>query len=291
MNIKEELLKTGYFINNKYLELYVKHIEKNLNNIEDKPKTQKHHIISRRCYQLLGYDVKKDKKFIDRDDNLVHLLYKDHIIAHYYLALCADKDEFKFGCLYAFYRMTQENPYKFDISDISKLEKYQKLQEDYQKLNSERATLRLLGHKCSQETRKKIGKSNKQRYLDYKYVAIHKNNINKVIKEELLNDYLDSGWSLGQNDPERCKKISESQKKNPNRSMLERHQTEHQKECMRRYMTERKMSKDACSKMSQSHSGKILISNNETKESFYTTKEEFIKMYKNKGFYNGRLRR
>ena len=288
MNIKEELLSTGYFINNEYLDLYVKHIEKNLTTKEDKPRTQKHHIVPKRCYELLNCS---NKKFINRKENLVNLLYKDHILAHYYLALCAKQDEFKFGCMFAFYRMTQENPYKFDISDVEKLDKFQELQELYQIKNSERATQRLLGHEISQETREKIGKSNKQRYNDYKYVAIHKDIVNKVVKEDLLNEYLNDGWEIGQNDPQRCKKISESQKKNPNRSMLGRHQSEHQKETIKKFLTGRPMSQEACIHMSKAHSGKIFISNDETKESFYTTQEEFEKIYKSKGFYNGRLRK
>lgn len=46
-------------------------------------KTQLHHIIPRKYYTYNKLEINNSR------ENLVNLLYKDHILAHYYLALCA----------------------------------------------------------------------------------------------------------------------------------------------------------------------------------------------------------
>lgn len=290
MSIKELLLNTGCFEENQYLDEYVSLIEQNISTAPEKFKTQRHHIVPQQCYKHLGYDMVADKPFIDRSSNLVNLLYKDHIKAHYYLSLCASDGDVRYANLYSFYRMVHTNPHKFDMSDLNLLEHFQQLQEEYQRENSHRATKRLTGTTVSDETKRKIGATNKKRYTSIKYVFIHKGTVNKKCPESELETYLNDGWERGRNDPECFAKISMTQRSSPNRSMLGRRQSEHQKEVMRNLMTGARMPDTARESMSRARRGKILISNNETMESFYVTETEYEEIYRDKGFYNGRLK-
>ena len=85
--------KNQFFI--KYKEL----IENNLNNPKEKHKTQSHHIIPRSYYKQENLPLDNSKK------NLVNLKYADHILAHWYLYKCANKDYFQYSNLYALFYM------------------------------------------------------------------------------------------------------------------------------------------------------------------------------------------
>lgn len=86
---KEELLNLEIFIDNIYFQKYLELINKNISRSKEKHKTQRHHIIPR-CYYKLN------AKLCDNSTtNIVNLLYKDHVLAHYYLALCT-KGNFKY---------------------------------------------------------------------------------------------------------------------------------------------------------------------------------------------------
>ena len=83
MELKKKLLETKLFKDNKYLSLYCKLIEVNRFNKFIKNEMQKHHIIPKSYYKY------KNLKIDNSKENLVNLLYKDHVLAHYYLAKCA----------------------------------------------------------------------------------------------------------------------------------------------------------------------------------------------------------
>lgn len=79
--LKEKLLNTGLFIDNEWLDKYTELILNNSVKAE-KFKTQKHHILQEAYF--LHYNLKVDNS----EENLVDLLYKHHILAHYYLMKC-----------------------------------------------------------------------------------------------------------------------------------------------------------------------------------------------------------
>ena len=79
---KYTFIDTDYFVDNKYLDKYLELIASNANTSESTT-TQIHHILPR-CYFVLTQNPLDDS-----DDNRVVLEYKDHILAHYYLCLCA----------------------------------------------------------------------------------------------------------------------------------------------------------------------------------------------------------
>ena len=142
-----EILNSDIFIKNEYYYKYIDLINTNLSTNPEKCRTQKHHIIPRKFYYFL-------KKEIDNtDSNLVYLLYKDHILAHYYLALCTE----------GIYKKVNEEALLFLINqklediDINELDYYQELYEDLCRRKSES----LMGSVVSEETRRKLSEINK----------------------------------------------------------------------------------------------------------------------------------
>ena len=84
MNIKEKLLKLQFVQDNEFLDKYVIIIEENKELPYIPRKTQEHHIIPQCYYRSIGIAVDNSK------DNRVNLYYKDHVLAHYYLALASE---------------------------------------------------------------------------------------------------------------------------------------------------------------------------------------------------------
>lgn len=76
---KEDLLKTGCFIDNEFLEKYMTLLQENQNN---ESILERHHIIPKCYYKMVG------KEIDNSNDNIVDLTIKNHLMAHYYLANC-----------------------------------------------------------------------------------------------------------------------------------------------------------------------------------------------------------
>ena len=77
--LKQKLLNTGLFLNNKYLDEYLNLMLKNNTNIGY---VEKHHILQRSYF-------KKNKLPVDNSDsNIVNLSYCDHCKAHWLLYFC-----------------------------------------------------------------------------------------------------------------------------------------------------------------------------------------------------------
>lgn len=151
--LKQELIKTNCFDDNNYLDLYCSLIYENRNRKKEKYKTQKHHIIPKCYYKLNNLDINND------DNNLVNLYFKDHILAHYYLCLCVNKNEklLKFHFENGFLHLVKSREKLIDIKIdelIYELDNYQFLYEDFRKINSKLH----IGIKLSEETKEKLRK-------------------------------------------------------------------------------------------------------------------------------------
>lgn len=81
MILKEKLLKTGYFIDNKYLNDYIK-LMTTSNEWKDSEYTEVHHILQKQYFKIINQPVDNSL------DNKIRLLYKDHCKAHYLLYFC-----------------------------------------------------------------------------------------------------------------------------------------------------------------------------------------------------------
>lgn len=94
---KNLLLETNYFIDNEYLTNYCDLMNKNIAADYIYGKSQKHHVIPVCTYGIKqNINRKENIKSADIDPNniQVNLLYKDHILAHYYLCLCCSSEIF-----------------------------------------------------------------------------------------------------------------------------------------------------------------------------------------------------
>jgi hypothetical protein len=174
-NIQTRLLELGLAKNNEALRHYSCIVESEFNKQQKfiGGLTQKHHKIPK-CY------YRKNKLNVDNsEENIVNLSYKDHILAHYYLALCAKGGWFKYKCEHAFLQMTGE----YDIPEteralFKKLPFYEKIYADFVKRQSER-------RRGVPTTKGRI--------------SIYNNEIKakKYVKEDELESYIGNGWIRG----------------------------------------------------------------------------------------------
>lgn len=156
--LKDKILNTGYFLDNEYLDAYLDLISKNTESRRVKGKTQRHHIIPREYFVLNKISVDNST------ENLVNLLYKDHILAHYYLALCCSDAILRIGMTSAVNMMLHAAKSRticpVNIGDLLKdLDKYQQLHEELSKFRAEKTKEVHTGRKRSINTRNKISKA------------------------------------------------------------------------------------------------------------------------------------
>lgn len=141
--LKDDLLYTGYFIDNEYLNLYISLISNNVVEYE-KFKTCKHHIIPVTYYKLEQIPINNEK------NNLVCLTHYNHILAHYYLIFCT-VSELRKKMIFAFnFMISEHNRYKVpNKEDLFKnLINYAQVKEEFCKLVSSTN----LGRKSSSES-------------------------------------------------------------------------------------------------------------------------------------------
>lgn len=91
--LKTILIETADYQANEYLDKYIQLLIANYNQKYIKYYTQKHHFIPVSHYKI-SYslpDRKAAEKIADNDPKnfKINLLYKDHVLAHYYLSKCA----------------------------------------------------------------------------------------------------------------------------------------------------------------------------------------------------------
>lgn len=177
--LKLRLKKTNLFEDNEWLDLYCELILNNLNTKKEKFKTNVHHIIPRCYYKHNNLEVDNSK------ENLVNLLYKDHILAHYYLCKCAKESRFKYCMLSSIEHilgLSKKIGLNLDIDEFN-LDDYQELYQLKCAYHSKqlkglfkgnnnpakqswvgaKISKSKLGHKVSKETREKIGNKNRGR--------------------------------------------------------------------------------------------------------------------------------
>lgn len=157
---KLDLIKTGYFIDNEYLDGYVKLLFENVNTSYQRNKTNEHHIIP------VSYFKHRNIEVDNTEDNKVTLLFKDHVLAHYYLYLCTLNEEDKYSNACALNHLTglsKRRGISFNISDLS-LPELQKIYEESKRHFTESMRGRFVGDKNPAkrpEVRKKISEAKK----------------------------------------------------------------------------------------------------------------------------------
>ena len=127
-------------------------IENNKETKREKFKTQKHHIIPKYYYRQVNLEIDNSA------NNLINLLYKDHILAHYYLYFCSKNKKYKFSNQCALEHILGNYTSDTELRNFAEnLNNYQVLYEESIKYRSEIMRNRVI----SDVTRQKISEANK----------------------------------------------------------------------------------------------------------------------------------
>lgn len=196
MNIKKLLLDTDVVNDNIYLEKYCKLIELNLTTKRQLYKTQKHHIIPKCYYKSLNLPVNNEK------NNLVNLLFKDHILAHYYLTLCAKDLNFKAQNAVAVKLYGEQSDISSCITELDNLQQVYELAAKYIGQTKKGKCYVSKGNVVIM-----IPTSELDNYLSNGYIkgnnllknkcCITNGHEDKVINKEDLNEYIAKGFRKG----------------------------------------------------------------------------------------------
>ena len=176
MDIKQKLLKMNIVEDNEYLDNYVFLINhKSVNQI--KGKTNFHHIISKYYYRDRNLPIDNS------DSNLVSLYYKDHILAHYYLALCSltDKDKAKNSLAIKFI-LNGQSVNDINIHEID-FDKFQSLYELGKAYNIDSTHTIEINHKISEKLCGRISLNKGKKKNNVKKSKQNPNAKNKLLSE------------------------------------------------------------------------------------------------------------
>lgn len=123
--VSDTLVTLNGFVDNEYLYKYAQLVERNFNTKQVPRKTNSHHIVPKVWFSLNGKDVDNDPT------NLVNLVYRDHILAHYYLCLCTE-GKLKFANQLALILLCEKKKISYtDRQLIRNLPLYNYIIEDY----------------------------------------------------------------------------------------------------------------------------------------------------------------
>ena len=177
--LKTKLLDTNLFIDNEWLDKYVD-LCLNSNVKQEKFKTQKHHILQVAYFTHYNLPIDNSK------NNLVDLLYKDHILAHYYLMKCTT-DWLKWANQSSFWQMAGRRGIDGLNSVLTSLDSLQEDYEDFCKANSINSSGENngnYGHYWTEEQRKIASMRSKELAKNPAY----RKSISKKVKEYYKNN-------------------------------------------------------------------------------------------------------
>ena len=189
-----KLDKFDFLYHNEYYYLYVDLILENQSRTKIRDKTQRHHIVPKHVFnkQSLATDNSKE--------NLVDLLYKDHVLAHAYLFLCA-KPLYRYANCIALNIICNNN---FSLQQL--FEKLPSIQCQYESTMKNHTNSMFLPdvyekHKATMQTevvRNAISESIKAvRKKQSNYININKDRECKRVSPLELPTFLSQGWQQG----------------------------------------------------------------------------------------------
>jgi hypothetical protein len=239
---REQLLSLGIIEDNDYFEKYIQLIIDNKQTKKQKYKTQRHHIIPKSYYKHKSLQVDNSS------DNLVNLLYKDHILAHYYLCLCITDEDIRHDCVMAFTYLTdridslkETAAYNLKIDAeygreqiVQQLPMFQELYERAKKTHGKKMKGRVPWNKGIKNTIKRI--------------SVNDGEITKRVPEDELQTFLDNGWKRGRHDQQRISLIMSEAAKGKSSPNKGTHLTDEQKEYLRQINLGKKQSAETIEK-------------------------------------------
>lgn len=221
--IKKYLLSLNLVYNNEYLDLYFQVIKNNIETKWEKYKTQKHHIIPlfvyKKIYSLNKREEAENKKYTNWS---VTMSYKEHLLCHYYLCLCAKHNWFLYGNYKALSYILENKTFKTnDLQEelksnlydfINNLDYYSQIKEKANIIQAEKSSKSKKGKKRTEEQKQRIKLAvRKERNERGKTVRVFKGDSEKLVPIKDLDTYIENGWLRGRT--EKCKKlISEDHK-------------------------------------------------------------------------------
>jgi hypothetical protein len=283
--LKQKLLNLKMVEENEFLDKYCNLIESKLNSESIHYETQEHHIVPQ------SYFRRNDLEVDDSKSNLVNLLFKDHVLAHYYLSLCTI-DNYKWDNTNALICMVKQFP-ESEEELIKDLDRYQELYSYYQshrreEIHKYKPWLKNKGvSRCSmkEETKRKIGKSNSNKYLGH--INIHKGDLDKHIPSEDLDKYLEEGWMVGRSD--RIRNLQSMNYNYNNPCMSGKTQSDYQKQRVREANSHPK-SEETRKRIGESKKGKVYIYRTGDTHSISVPIEK-LNSYLNSRWLKGKLRK
>lgn len=155
LKLKEDLLATGFFLNNNYLDEYVALILNNLNTAKSAGVTQEHHIIPIFCYsaenaQHRKYSAESNKRRrellrlanADPVNKRIQLSYADHVKAHMLMTKCGKSYYFTLNNANTCILMLNLIHIALDHNIVTDLESDSNIQKAYVYFNSIKAKSR-----------------------------------------------------------------------------------------------------------------------------------------------------
>ena len=179
------LIENNLLINNEYLFKYQSLILKNKGTKKEAFITQAHHIIPKAAFKLLNLEVD------DSSANKVNLRYRDHLLAHYYLAKCS-VGQFKYGNILALKHIFGHKC--CDLSEEELLQQLPDLQMLYEEAMQQQALntkVAKTGKTFSEEHKARISAANKGR------IYIHNESQEKLISPDDFESYQALGFVKG----------------------------------------------------------------------------------------------
>lgn len=149
LKLKENLLATGFFLDNNYLDEYVELILNNLNTVKSIGVTQEHHIIPIFCYSIENsqprkYSSESNKRRrellkvanADPINKRIQLSYADHVKAHMLMTKCGKSYSFTLSNANACILMLNLVHVALDHNIVTDLESDSNIQKAYVYFNS-----------------------------------------------------------------------------------------------------------------------------------------------------------
>lgn len=149
MKLKDKLLSCGLVHDNEYLDKYVEIMETKSSPTKQIGIHNRHHIIPRFYYRTNRIPIDNSS------GNIANLVFKDHILAHYYLALCS-VDKYRFMSELSFFRTTGFMTLPNSEEAMGDMERYDDIYKSY----VSNCSKKMKGHPTSEETKRKISIAN-----------------------------------------------------------------------------------------------------------------------------------
>ena len=170
LNVEEELLRTGLYEENSFFHMYLNLMTANKNTTYDLNQAKhNHHIIPNHILTTYTYEI-------NEKDYIISLKVSDHVLAHYYLYKCSSVISEKYANLNSLNLLLNSHMKKVELDNLSQ---------------DEMLTIAEARNCLKENLRFVSGAKNLEK------IYIHKDNVQKKIYKQYLDEYISKGWVKG----------------------------------------------------------------------------------------------